>query len=220
MARPSCRPGGDGRARCHPPRNRPAPPGPGEGAPCRTRRCPGPRRTGPRRHLRFRGGNDAPAADGRRPPGPHRPSAAAQRDPPDTPGETGLLPGRPAPPAPHHRPGGHPARCPAPPPAALLPQPRRHPDPRCSRPSPLPDQEHLSPRHLRSILEHTLPVPAAWVTRASARHHPPASWKQHPLLADTVLLPTDSSTRKSEQCFGHHWLRMDEELGLLYRKDH
>lgn len=85
---------------------------------------------------------------------------------------------------------------------------------------PLPDQEHLSPRHLRNILEHTLPVPAAWVARASARHHPPASWKQHPLLADTVLLPTDSSTRKSEQCFGHHWLRMDEELGLLHRKDH
>lgn len=26
----------------------------------------------------------------------------------------------------------------------------------------LPDQEHLSPRHLRSIREHTLPVPAAW----------------------------------------------------------
>ncbi|MFC9863025.1 MULTISPECIES: hypothetical protein [unclassified Streptomyces] len=26
----------------------------------------------------------------------------------------------------------------------------------------LPDQEHHSPRHLRSIREHTLPVPAAW----------------------------------------------------------
>ncbi|MGC5365632.1 helicase-related protein, partial [Streptomyces sp. DT24] len=83
---------------------------------------------------------------------------------------------------------------------------------------PLPDQEHLSTRHLRSILENTLPVPAAWVTRASARHQPPASWKQHPLLADTVLLPTDSATRESEQHFGHHWLRMDEELGLLHRK--
>ena len=85
---------------------------------------------------------------------------------------------------------------------------------------PLPDQDHLSQRHLRSILEHTLPVPAAWVTRASTRHQPPPSWKQHPLLADTVLLPTDSLTRKSEQCFGHHWLRMDEELGLVHRKDH
>ncbi|MFJ1847420.1 CRISPR-associated endonuclease Cas3'' [Streptomyces sp. NPDC088146] len=83
---------------------------------------------------------------------------------------------------------------------------------------PLPDQEHLSTHHLRSILENTLPVPAAWVTRASARHQPPASWKQHPLLADTVLLPTDSATRESEQHFGHHWLRMDEELGLLHRK--
>ncbi|MFE1519604.1 CRISPR-associated endonuclease Cas3'' [[Kitasatospora] papulosa] len=83
---------------------------------------------------------------------------------------------------------------------------------------PLPDQEHLSARHLRSILEHTLPVPAAWVTRASPQHQPPASWKQHPLLADTVLLPTDYVTRGSEQRFGHHWLRMDEELGLLHHK--
>ncbi|MEU8702402.1 CRISPR-associated endonuclease Cas3'' [Streptomyces sp. NPDC048680] len=83
---------------------------------------------------------------------------------------------------------------------------------------PLPDQEHLSTRHLRSILEHTLPVPAAWVTRASARHQPPASWKQHPLLADTLLLPTDFTTRESEQRFGQHWLRMDEQLGLLHRK--
>ncbi|MFF4082743.1 CRISPR-associated endonuclease Cas3'' [Streptomyces sp. NPDC001777] len=87
---------------------------------------------------------------------------------------------------------------------------------------PLPDQEHLSPRHLRSILENTLPVPAAWIARASARHQPPASWKQHPLLADTLLLPTETFTRKSEHkeghCFGHHWLRMDEELGLLHHK--
>ncbi|MEU9064582.1 CRISPR-associated endonuclease Cas3'' [Streptomyces sp. NPDC048430] len=87
---------------------------------------------------------------------------------------------------------------------------------------PLPDQEHLSARHLRSILEHTLPVPAAWVTRACAHHQPPATWKQHPLLADTVLLPTELVTRESErekgQCFGHHWLRMDEELGLLHHK--
>jgi len=83
---------------------------------------------------------------------------------------------------------------------------------------PLPDQEHLSPRHLRSILEHSLPVPAAWVLRASARHQPPASWKQHPLLADIVLLPADSVTRESEHRFGQHWLRMDEELGLQHRK--
>ncbi|MYV50107.1 CRISPR-associated endonuclease Cas3'' [Streptomyces sp. SID2888] len=83
---------------------------------------------------------------------------------------------------------------------------------------PLPDQEHLSQRHLLSILEHSLPVPAAWVARTSARHHPPASWKQHPLLADIVLLPTDSVTRESEHRFGHHWLRMDEELGLQHRK--
>ncbi|WP_247701280.1 CRISPR-associated endonuclease Cas3'' [Streptomyces sp. RM72] len=83
---------------------------------------------------------------------------------------------------------------------------------------PLPDPEHLGPRHLRSILEHSLPVPAAWVARASARHEPPASWKQHPLLADIVLLPTDSVTLESEHHFGQHWLRMDEELGLQHRK--
>ncbi|WP_253208551.1 hypothetical protein [Streptomyces sp. YPW6] len=51
---------------------------------------------------------------------------------------------------------------------------------------PLPDQEHLSPRQLRSILEHTVPVPAAWAARAGARHQPPASWKQHPMLTDTA----------------------------------
>ncbi|MFD7854512.1 CRISPR-associated endonuclease Cas3'' [Streptomyces microflavus] len=87
---------------------------------------------------------------------------------------------------------------------------------------PLPDQEHLSPRHLRSILEHTVPVPAAWASRASARHQPPASWKQHPLLTDTLLLPTQPVTRESErdpgEQFGHHWLRMDDELGLLHHK--
>jgi CRISPR-associated endonuclease/helicase Cas3 len=83
---------------------------------------------------------------------------------------------------------------------------------------PLPDQEHLGPRQLRSILEHSLPVPAAWVARASARHEPPARWKQHPLLADIVLLPTDSVTLESEHHFGQHWLRMDEELGLQHRK--
>jgi CRISPR-associated endonuclease/helicase Cas3 len=83
---------------------------------------------------------------------------------------------------------------------------------------PLPDQEHLSPRHLRGILEHSLPVPAAWVARTSAQHQPPDSWKQHPLLADIVLLPTDSVTRESDHRFGQHWLRMDEELGLQHRK--
>ncbi|MFF3034778.1 CRISPR-associated endonuclease Cas3'' [Streptomyces rubiginosohelvolus] len=87
---------------------------------------------------------------------------------------------------------------------------------------PLPDQEHLSPRHLRSILEHTVPVPAAWAARASARHQPPASWKQHPLLTDTLLLPTPLITRESErdrgEQFGRHWLRMDDELGLLHHK--
>ncbi|MFF4640525.1 CRISPR-associated endonuclease Cas3'' [Streptomyces olivaceus] len=83
---------------------------------------------------------------------------------------------------------------------------------------PLPDQEHFSPRHLRSILEHSLPVPAAWVARSSARHQPPASWKQHPLLADVVLLPTDAVTHEGEHHFGQHCLRMDEELGLQHRK--
>ncbi|MEH0400670.1 CRISPR-associated endonuclease Cas3'' [[Kitasatospora] papulosa] len=86
----------------------------------------------------------------------------------------------------------------------------------------LPDQEHLSPRHLRSILEHTVPVPAAWAARAGARHQPPTSWRQHPLLTDTLLLPTPLVTRESErepgEQFGHHWLRMDDELGLLHHK--
>ncbi|MER5852967.1 CRISPR-associated endonuclease Cas3'' [Streptomyces sp. NPDC002012] len=85
--------------------------------------------------------------------------------------------------------------------------------------NPLPDQEHLSPRHIRTILEHTLPVPAAWVARAAAHHQPPASWQQHALLANTVLLPTDPAHRKDEHRFGQHWLRIDDELGLIHRQE-
>lgn len=84
---------------------------------------------------------------------------------------------------------------------------------------PLPDQEHLSARHVRSILEQSLPVPAAWVARAPAGHQPPESWQQHPLLADTVLLPTDIFTRESDTRLGRHVLRMDEELGLTHHKN-
>ncbi|MFG3480098.1 CRISPR-associated endonuclease Cas3'' [Streptomyces sp. NPDC047980] len=84
---------------------------------------------------------------------------------------------------------------------------------------PLPDGEHLSTRAIRSILEHTLPVPAAWVARAPLDSLPPATWAKHPLLVGTVLLPTDPDHPLDGQRFGRHHLRMDDTLGLTHRID-
>lgn len=84
---------------------------------------------------------------------------------------------------------------------------------------PLPDQQNLGPKHIRSILEHSLPVPAAWVARPEARHQPPDHWHRHPLLVGTVLLPTDTNQEAQEHRFGQYVLRMDPHLGLVRRKD-
>ncbi|MBT2530140.1 CRISPR-associated helicase Cas3' [Streptomyces sp. ISL-99] len=84
---------------------------------------------------------------------------------------------------------------------------------------PLPDQPHLSTRHVRSILEHTLPVPAAWVVRCGPHHQPPASWKQHALLTDIILLPTDPAHPNERHRFGQYSLRFDDELGLVHHRD-
>ncbi|MET7715486.1 HD domain-containing protein [Streptomyces sp. NPDC005407] len=81
---------------------------------------------------------------------------------------------------------------------------------------PLPDQRHLSPRQVRHILQHTVPVPAAWVARRGPQHRPPASWEQHPLLADLVLLPTPAREPARTEHYGRHRLRMDDELGLVH----
>ncbi|MFJ8719464.1 HD domain-containing protein [Streptomyces violaceus] len=81
---------------------------------------------------------------------------------------------------------------------------------------PLPDQKHPSPRQVRRILQHTVPVPAAWVARRGPQHRPPASWDQHPLLADLVLLPGPARDRAHTEHYGRHLLRMDDELGLIH----
>nr|WP_202449745.1 HD domain-containing protein [Streptomyces sp. SID4917] len=81
---------------------------------------------------------------------------------------------------------------------------------------PLPDQRHLSPRQVHQILQHTVPVPAAWVAARGPQHRPPAGWDQHPLLADLVLLPAPARDLAHTEHYGRHRLRMDDELGLIH----
>jgi CRISPR-associated endonuclease/helicase Cas3 len=80
----------------------------------------------------------------------------------------------------------------------------------------LPDRRHLSPRWVHQILQHTVPVPAAWAARRSPQHCPPAGWDQHPLLADVVLLPAPARDPAHTEHYGRHCLRMDNELGLVH----
>ncbi|MEU9777808.1 CRISPR-associated helicase Cas3' [Streptomyces sp. NPDC047968] len=84
---------------------------------------------------------------------------------------------------------------------------------------PLPDKSRLTPGDVRRILAHSLPVPAAWVTRPHPRTQPPASWQHHALLAGTILLPTDPDHPNELHRTGHYELRMDAELGLVHRRD-
>ncbi|MEW2121580.1 HD domain-containing protein [Streptomyces sp. NPDC005474] len=81
---------------------------------------------------------------------------------------------------------------------------------------PLPDRKYLSSRQVRHILQHAVPVPAAWVARRGPQHRPPASWDEHPLLADLVLLPAPAGDRAHTEHYGRHRLRMDDELGLIH----
>ncbi|GAA0439794.1 hypothetical protein GCM10010357_71420 [Streptomyces luteireticuli] len=81
---------------------------------------------------------------------------------------------------------------------------------------PLPQNAHLSARQVRQVLQHTLPVPTAWVTRRGPAHRPPPSWHRHPLLADLVLLPSEANRPERFEDFGRHLLRMDDELGLIH----
>ncbi|MFE1797662.1 CRISPR-associated helicase Cas3' [Streptomyces sp. NPDC059517] len=68
---------------------------------------------------------------------------------------------------------------------------------------------------IRTILQHTLPVPAAWVAERRSEHHAPAVWKKHALLADLVLLPHDAADPREGAAFGRHTLRLDPVLGLV-----
>lgn len=72
---------------------------------------------------------------------------------------------------------------------------------------------------IRTILEHTLPVPAAWVADRRREHHAPTTWKKHALLADLVLLPHDAADPGAAVRFGRHTLHLDPVLGLVHGED-
>ncbi|WP_405849141.1 CRISPR-associated helicase Cas3' [Streptomyces sp. NBC_01518] len=86
-------------------------------------------------------------------------------------------------------------------------------DPAGTRPLSL-DREP-STAMIRTILEHTLPVPAAWVADRRREHQAPAVWKKHALLADLVLLPHDAADPQTAVRFGRRTLRVDPVLGLV-----
>ncbi|MFF3128935.1 CRISPR-associated helicase Cas3' [Streptomyces sp. NPDC057908] len=73
-------------------------------------------------------------------------------------------------------------------------------------------------RQARRILEHTLPVPTAWVAERRREHYAPAAWSTHALLAELVLLPQNSETSAAVR-FGRHALHLDPELGLVAHHD-
>ncbi|WP_225885066.1 CRISPR-associated endonuclease Cas3'' [Streptomyces sp. fd1-xmd] len=64
----------------------------------------------------------------------------------------------------------------------------------------------------RTILQHTLPVPAPWIL--GGHQHPPAAWKHHALLADVVLLPLDPDDPGTGVRFENHTLNVQPVLGL------
>ncbi|MFI9764982.1 CRISPR-associated helicase Cas3' [Streptomyces sp. NPDC051963] len=82
---------------------------------------------------------------------------------------------------------------------------------------PLPLERTPTTAQTRAILQHTLPVPAAWVTGRRREHHAPPAWRKHALLADLVLLPADEPDAATQ--FGRHRLRLDPRLGLVHEAD-
>ncbi|MEU6071081.1 CRISPR-associated endonuclease Cas3'' [Streptomyces sp. NPDC047082] len=80
---------------------------------------------------------------------------------------------------------------------------------------PLPQGPHLRPAAIRTVLQHSVPVPSAWVAAAAQEHQGPEAWHQHPLLADLVLLPHDPDRPQAAQ-LGRHQLYIDDELGLIH----
>ncbi|WP_229866339.1 hypothetical protein [Streptomyces spinoverrucosus] len=84
---------------------------------------------------------------------------------------------------------------------------------------PLPEHRKPTTAQIRTILQHTLPVPAAWVAGRARDHHVPASWRSHALLADLVLLPQDAGDPTRPVRFGRHRLHLDDALGLVHTED-
>jgi CRISPR-associated endonuclease/helicase Cas3 len=84
---------------------------------------------------------------------------------------------------------------------------------------PLPLDREPTTALTRTILRHTLPVPAAWVTDSRREHHTPAPWQRHPLLADLVLFPQNPDDPAADVRFGRHILRLDNDLGLVHHDE-
>ncbi|MEV0936432.1 CRISPR-associated helicase Cas3' [Streptomyces phaeochromogenes] len=81
---------------------------------------------------------------------------------------------------------------------------------------PLPEHRKPTTAQIRTILQHTLPVPAAWVAGRTRDHHIPAPWRSHALLADLVLLPQHADDPTRPVRFGRHRLHLDDALGLVH----
>ncbi|MFJ8351701.1 CRISPR-associated helicase Cas3' [Streptomyces sp. NPDC094153] len=84
---------------------------------------------------------------------------------------------------------------------------------------PLPEHRKPTTAEIRTILQHTLPVPAAWVAGRTRDHRIPASWRSHALLADLVLLPQEAGDPSRPVRFGRHRLHLDGALGLVHTED-
>lgn len=84
---------------------------------------------------------------------------------------------------------------------------------------PLPEHRKPTTAQIRTILQHTLPVPAAWVAGRTRDHHIPAPWRSHALLVDLVLLPQDADDLTRPVRFGRHLLHLDDALGLVHTED-
>ncbi|MFD3840267.1 CRISPR-associated helicase Cas3' [Streptomyces sp. NPDC058642] len=83
----------------------------------------------------------------------------------------------------------------------------------------LPPDREPTLVQIRTILQHTLPVPAAWVADRSREHHAPAAWRKHALLADLILLPHTTAQPREAVPFGRHTLDVDPVLGLVHASE-
>ncbi|MGW7721497.1 CRISPR-associated helicase Cas3' [Streptomyces chartreusis] len=82
---------------------------------------------------------------------------------------------------------------------------------------PLPLDRAPTTAQIRAILQHTLPVPAAWAAGPRPEHQTPLAWRRHALLADLILLPAGEPEETTQ--FGRHRLRLDLRLGLVHETD-
>ena len=89
-------------------------------------------------------------------------------------------------------------------------------DPEGTRPLPVDTEPNTA--MVRAILQHTVPIPAAWIAERTPEHRAPNTWHSHPRLSDLVLCPHDPVQPGQAIRFGRHTLRLDAELGLVHKK--